>query len=659
MSDNKKFIKNDSEVKPRGFILFLIILGIIVIFVTFSNYMGTQKERLTLNEFRQILDEPPGQLENVVYKEGKGFTFTKKGDAKGKVYFVKVLETTEDTLISELLIKSNAELDGKNRLVSELLPHLLILGTVFFIIYFFFFRKIGQRGDGFMSFGKSKARFITPELCDTTFNDVAGINEAVEEVKEVVDFLKRPEAFDKLGGRLPRGVLIVGPPGVGKTLLAKAIAGEAEVPFLSISGSDFVELFVGVGASRVRDLFQKAKDNAPSIIFLDEIDAIGRRRGAGLGGGHDEREQTLNAILVEMDGFDRHSNVIIIAATNREDILDPALLRPGRFDRQIFVDLPDIKGREAILKVHARKIVMSDQVDLKIIARSTPMASGADLENILNEAALIAAMDGKTEVDSDAIEKAREKMLWGKEKKSRIMSEDDRRITALHECGHAICAKVLPEVDPLHKVSIIPRGTSLGMTMMLPERDEYAIGRKKFLGQVVVLLAGRAAEKLYANDITSGAADDLERATRLVRKMVCEWGMSDELGIISYHSNVDHVFLGNEITREQRHSEHTLKRIDDELESIIKVSFERAETILKGNKKAVSKIVEALLELETLDADQVDKLLKGGEVIEVKGRKEDTEEGEDRRHDTGREKKERKLSSKRSRKKSASKEQPR
>ena len=619
MYDDNKFKNSPGQEngsRPRGLFLFLIVLFSIVALVSIINLTGTTTKEINLDQFEAMVQSNPGELEDVVFKEGKGFEFQKKGDPKGIKYLVQVLDpTAESERVTDLIIKSGARPKRKNKFVSDILPHLLIVIGIFVLIYFLFFRKLGQRGEGFMSFGKSRAKLINPELCEITFDNVAGIDEAVEEVSEVVNFLRSPQEFNKLGGRLPRGILLVGPPGVGKTLLAQAIAGEAGVPFFSISGSDFVELFVGVGASRVRDLFQKAKEKAPAIVFLDELDAIGRRRGTGLGGGHDEREQTLNSILVEMDGFERQTNVIVMAATNREDVLDPALLRPGRFDRQIYVDLPDILGREEILRVHARKIIMNDDVDLKILARATPMASGADLENILNEAALIAVMDGKEDVDWESIEKAREKIFWGRERKSKVMPEEDRKTTALHESGHAVCAHILPEVDPLHKVSIIPRGRALGMTMMLPEKDQYSIGKKKFLGNVVVMLAGRAAEKLYADDITSGAGDDLEKATNLVRKMVCEWGMSDAIGLVNYDGNNDRVFLGSELTRERRHSEDTQQKIDREINDILNDSFTKAEDILTENKEVLFGMVKALLELETLDSEQVDSIFKGDDVL--------------------------------------------
>jgi len=621
MYDDKNFPKSPgsgTSSRPKGLFLFLTVLLSIVVLVSILNLTGSKSVNISLKEFKDMVNENPDELENVVFKEGKGFEFTKKGDPKGVKYIVSVLDkTAESDQITDLIFRTGATPKPKNKFISDILPHLLIILGVFVLIYFLFFRKLGQRGEGFMSFGKSRAKLVNPEMCEITFDDVAGIDEAVAEVKEVVNFLKSPQDFNKLGGRLPRGILLVGPPGVGKTLLAKSIAGEAGVPFFSISGSDFVELFVGVGASRVRDLFQKAKEKSPSIIFLDELDAIGRRRGTGLGGGHDEREQTLNSILVEMDGFERETNVIVMAATNREDVLDPALLRPGRFDRQIYVDLPDINGREEILRVHARKIIMSEGANLKTLARATPMASGADLENILNEAALIAVMDGKEEVDLEAIEKAREKVFWGREKKSKVMSEEDRKTTALHESGHAVCAKVLPEVDPLHKVSIIPRGRALGMTMILPEKDQYSVGKKKFLENIVVMLAGRAAEQVFADDITSGAADDLEKATNLVRKMVCEWGMSDAIGLVNYEGNNDRVFLGHELTRERRHSETTQQKIDNEINDILNERYKQAQSILKENKDILFRMVDGLLELETLNKEQVEAIFKGETVSQT------------------------------------------
>ena len=483
-------------------------------------------------------------------------------------------------------------------------------------IWFFFLRPMRAPGGGVLSFGKSRARLLSKERTQVTFDDVAGIDEAKEDVQEIIEFLKNPDKFRRLGGRLPRGVLLVGPPGTGKTLLARAIAGEANRPFFSISGSDFVEMFVGVGASRVRDLFRQAKERSPCIVFLDEVDAVGRRRGTGLGGGHDEREQTLNAILVEMDGFETDENIIVIAATNRPDVLDPALLRPGRFDRQVVVELPDVKGREAILKVHARKRRFADDVDLSRIARGTPGFSGADLENLINEAAIIAVMKGREAITIDDLEEARDKVMWGRQKRSRVMAEDEKRAVAYHESGHAILAKLLPEVEPLHKVTIVPRGAALGATMSLPERDIYLKRKKSLLGDITVLMGGRVSEELFCNDISSGAQSDFERATELARLMVCKWGMSETIGPVNYTESEEHLFLGREITRIKTMSEETSIMIDREIKRIIDECYERAKGLLTEKRDAVQCMVDALIKFEVLDVDQVDRILAGEELPE-------------------------------------------
>jgi len=491
-----------------------------------------------------------------------------------------------------------------------MLPWILILA----LLYYMFIRQLRNAGSGVLSFGRARARTANPEQTKTTFDDVAGIDEARDEVIEIIEFLRSPEKFRRLGGRVPRGVLLVGPPGTGKTLLARAIAGEAGRPFFSISGSDFVEMFVGVGASRVRDLFKQAKDHAPCIIFLDEIDAVGRRRGTGLGGGHDEREQTLNAILVEMDGFDSDLGVIVVAATNRPDVLDPALLRPGRFDRRIVVDLPDVKGREAILRVHARRMKLADGVDLKVIARGTPYFSGADLENLLNEAALLAVRRDLPAITMAELEEARDKVLWGPEKKSRVIAEEEKRLTAYHETGHAVVSKALPDVEPIHKVAIVARGMALGATMYLPDKDRYIMPRRRILSEITSLLGGRAAEEIFCDDITSGAQNDFERATELARMMVCRWGMSDSLGTVSYTENEEHLFLGREITRVQSVSEATAVAIDREIRSIIDQCHNHAREILSGQREAAERVVAALLKYESLDGSEVDTLLAGGEL---------------------------------------------
>ena len=507
-------------------------------------------------------------------------------------------------------------------------PFLLLLVLM---LYFFNrqMRAVNSR-EGIMPFlGSSTDKAQKTKKPDVTFDDVAGVEEAKEEVQEIVEFLKSPEKFQRIGGRIPRGVLLVGAPGTGKTLLAKAIAGEADVPFFSLCGSDFVELFVGVGASRVRDLFRKARENEPSIIFLDEIDAVGRKRGTGLGGGHDEREQTLNAILSEMDGFSRDEGVIIMAATNRPDVLDPALLRPGRFDREIVVDMPDVQGREEILEVHARKVRMAEGVDLRQIARGTPGFTGADLEALINEAAIRAAVEGQTEVRMSHLEGARDKVRFGREKKrSRVMSEEDRKMTAYHEAGHALVAKLHEYIEPLHKVTIIPRGVAMGMTMILPENDKYGLRRNECLGKLAMAMAGRVAEEMFCGDISSGAENDIENATALARKMITRWGMSESLGPISYSEEEQHVFLGNEITRGKRHSDHMAERIDEEVQTLLMDCYQTARHMCGENSEALQSIAQALLELETLKGDEVDALLQGTSVEELAERRAEEERQE-------------------------------
>jgi len=491
------------------------------------------------------------------------------------------------------------------------IPWILMLALLWFLLT----RAMrGPATGGVLAFGKSRAR-LSKRHAGVTFDDVAGVEEAKQELKEIIEFLKNPAKFERLGGRVPRGVLLVGPPGTGKTLLAKAVAGEADRPFFSISGSDFVEMFVGVGASRVRDLFRQAKENAPCIIFLDEIDAVGRRRGTGLGGGHDEREQTLNAILVEMDGFDSDDRVILIAATNRPDVLDPALLRPGRFDRQIVVDPPDINGREAVLRVHAKKIRLAPDVDLRQIARGTTSFSGADLANLINEAAILAVMKGKEYVETEDLEEARDKVMWGREKKSKAMSEEERRLVAIHEGGHAIVSKVIePDVDPIHKVAIVPRGMSLGATMYLPREDTYLTRRRKILGKITVALAGRAAEQIEIGDVTSGAQNDLEVASELARMMVCRWGMTEELGPINYSENEETLFLGREVTKVRNISEKTAEKIDEAIRRIIDECNGRAHDLLSEHKQALEALTEALLEYEVLSGHEVELLLEGKRI---------------------------------------------
>lgn len=495
------------------------------------------------------------------------------------------------------------------QIAAQVVPFLIIIG----LLYFLFVRQLRQAGKGALSFGKSRAKLLTRDRDKITFADVAGCDEAKEEVSEVVEFLKDPKKFTKMGGKIPKGILMVGPPGTGKTLLAKAVAGEADVPFFSISGSDFVEMFVGVGASRVRDMFEQGRKSAPCLIFIDEIDAVGRQRGAGLGGGNDEREQTLNSLLVEMDGFDTTEGVIIIAATNRPDVLDSALLRPGRFDRQIYVDLPDLVGREQILRVHARKITLAENVDLAVIARGTPGLSGAELANLLNEAALLAARRNKKKVEMIDVDDAREKVQFGRERR-RVMDDEEKKLTAYHEAGHALVQAVLDDGHmPVHKVTIIPRGHSLGSTMFIPKKDILTHAMKRMLNQIAMGLGGRIAEELVMGDVSSGAAGDIKQVTKIARHMVCDWGMSP-LGMIAYGESSDTVFLGREITRSQTYSEETARRIDAEVYRIVNEQYLRATEIITSRRDVLDKIAAALLEHETIEGKHVLEVLQFGEI---------------------------------------------
>jgi len=517
----------------------------------------------------------------------------------------------KDTLVNELLAKG-VEIRVKHRSsvwnsIWPILPFILIV--VFWVALF---RMMQQGPQSAISFGKARTREIQTKdkVRRVTFDDVAGIDEAKEELREVIEFLRDPTKFKRLGARIPKGIILVGPPGTGKTLLAKAVAGEANVPFFSISGSDFVELFVGVGAARVRDLFARAKRNAPAIVFIDELDAVGRYRGAGIGGGHDEREQTLNALLVEMDGFDPNEGIIVIGATNRPDILDPALLRPGRFDRKIVVNLPDVNGREAILKVHTRNVPLGEDVDLKKLAQGTPGFSGADLANMVNEAALIAAKKGKRQVNMEDFEEARDKVIMGPERRSLAMSPKEKRMIAYHEAGHALAALLLPEADPVHKVTIIPRGLALGTTQSLPTDDKHTFSKEYILSKIGALLAGRVAEKLVLNTVTTGAANDLEMATQLARKMVTEWGMSEKLGPVTFGKKEEHIFLGKEIGRPRDHSERIAELIDEEIRNIIHEQEQRIEKLLREHLPVLHKIAEKLLEKETLTGEEIRKILE-------------------------------------------------
>lgn len=594
---------NMNPVNKNIFIwLFIVLLGLFI----FNIYYKPKRayDTVIFSDFVEAVQSNniisvTIQGKNIIgtYKDGKEF----KSYAPDDPELVKILRQHS--------VKINAKPDEESGMWQNILiswfPMLLLIG-----VWIFFMRQMQAGGGKAMAFGKSKARLFTNKDNKVTFQDVAGVEEAKEELQEIIEFLVDPKKFTKLGGRIPKGVLLVGSPGTGKTLLARAIAGEANVPFFSISGSDFVEMFVGVGASRVRDLFNQGKKNAPCIIFIDEIDAVGRHRGAGLGGGHDEREQTLNQLLVEMDGFESNEGVIVMSATNRPDVLDPALLRPGRFDRQIVVSIPDVKGREAILKVHARKTLLAADVDLSIIARGTPGFSGADLENLVNEAALVAARKNKKEIEMDDFEHAKDKVLMGVERRSMIIPLQERKNTAFHEAGHALVAKMIPNSDPIHKVTIIPRGRALGLTQQLPIDERHTYSKEYLLDNITILLGGRVAEEIVLNHATTGAGNDIERATKIARKMVCEWGMSEKLGPLNYGKDEEHIFLGKEIGRHRDFSENTAQEIDEELRRIINNCHERAKGMLVKNIVALNNIANSLLEKEALDGQELDVIIK-------------------------------------------------
>jgi len=584
-----------------------LVIGLVVLTVVKQfDARQTTKDSIPYSEF--IESAKAGKVESAVI-EGRTIKWT----SSDKKRFVTT-SPGDIWMVSDLLkygVRVDAKAEEEQSFLAQVFiswfPMLLLIG-----VWIFFMRQMqgGGRGGAF-SFGKSKARMLDESNNTVTFADVAGCDEAKEEVAELVEFLRDPSKFQKLGGRIPRGVLMVGSPGTGKTLLAKAIAGEAKVPFFSISGSDFVEMFVGVGAARVRDMFEQAKKNAPCIVFIDEIDAVGRQRGAGLGGGNDEREQTLNQLLVEMDGFEGNAGVIVIAATNRPDVLDPALLRPGRFDRQVVVPLPDIRGREQILLVHMRKVPMAPDVKADIIARGTPGFSGADLANLVNEAALFAARSNKRLVDMDDFERAKDKIIMGAERRSIVMPEEERRNTAYHESGHAIVAKLLPKTDPVHKVTIIPRGRALGVTMQLPESDRYSMDRDRMLHMISVLFGGRIAEEVFMHQMTTGASNDFERATQIARDMVMRYGMSDLMGPMVYGENEGEIFLGRAITRTVNMSEETMKKVDAEVRKIIDGQYAVARKLLEDNRDKVEAMAKALLEFETIDAEQIDDIMAG------------------------------------------------
>lgn len=588
---------------PRNLIFWVVSLVLLILLWSFFP-TGPKAREFTFSEFMDQVEQKNVQEVTIQDNQAQGklkdLTSFKTTLPPQYADLIKVLRENQVNIVVKDTSRSNW--------LAILLNWFPILLLIFF--WFMFMRQMQAGGNKAMSFGKSRAKLFSPLQKKITFKDVAGVDEAKVELQEIIEFLKDPRKFQRLGGRIPKGVLLVGAPGTGKTLLARAVAGEANVPFFSISGSDFVEMFVGVGASRVRDLFDQAKKHAPCLIFIDEIDAVGRQRGAGLGGGHDEREQTLNQLLVEMDGFDSNEGIIVIAATNRPDILDMALLRPGRFDRRIVVPMPDVKGREEILNVHLRQVPLAEDVDLKVIARSTPGFSGADLANLINEAALLAARKGQNSVTMKDMEEAKDKVLMGVERRSMIISDEDKRNTAFHEAGHALVAALIPEADPIHKVTIIPRGLALGLTQQLPLSDRYTYTSDYLEAQLAVLMAGRATEEMILGKITTGAANDLEKATEIARKMVCQWGMSD-LGPLSFGERDDLIFLGRELAAHKNFSEHTAELIDAEVKKIISRCYERARDLIEKNRDKLLRIAEALLEKEILSSDEINELING------------------------------------------------
>ena len=614
--------KSGQPIASHGMLAWLFILGIICILIFFKDAPDNGKIRvLTYAELVKIIDSSQSMEGSIIYNpqapelkkiEGKYIPKLEEGASVQAEPVAFTIETSLTSEVQEKLLMAGLKMKEANLALQNLFLGILPFLLIALFIYYLLMRQIRSANRGASTFGRSRARMLNRDKNKTTFKDVAGVDEAVEEVRELAEYLKNPKKFQNLGGRIPRGILMVGSPGTGKTLLARAIAGEADADFFSISGSDFVEMFVGVGASRVRDMFEQARKHAPCLIFIDEIDAVGRSRGVGLGGGNDEREQTLNALLVEMDGFEGQEGIIIIAATNRPDVLDPALLRPGRFDRQVVVNLPDIKGREAILKVHAAKVKLAENVDLKIIARGTPGYSGAELANLLNEAALMAARANKFEIQMSDLEEARDKVRWGSERRSMALSEEEKRITAWHESGHAILNILLPHTDPLHKVTIIPRGQTLGVTMSLPEEDVRNRTRNQMLSMITMAMGGRIAEKMVTSDISTGAAGDIKMATQLARNMVCHWGMSDRLGPVLYGEDNEYILLGRDMVRGKEYSNETANLIDKEVKRLIDESYANAEDLIHTNKDKVELIANALLENETLSGEEVEYLMKNG-----------------------------------------------
>ena len=589
----------------RSFAFWMVLVVVVVLIWNFSTDFQARDESVSFSEFIRMVDS--GQVESVTLAGNEVSGSTTSGES-----FRSFAPPQYEGLVNKL-VERDVAVSAREAAGSPWATLLYTWGPLLLIVGFwiFFMRQVQTGGNRALSFGKSRAKLSSSSQKKVTFKDVAGVEEPKEELQEIIEFLKEPQKFQKLGGRIPKGVLLMGPPGTGKTLLARAVAGEANVPFFSISGSDFVEMFVGVGASRVRDLFEQGKKNAPCIVFIDEIDAVGRHRGAGLGGGHDEREQTLNQLLVEMDGFESNEGVILVAATNRPDVLDPALLRPGRFDRRIVVNRPDVKGREGILGVHTRKIPLSDDVDVHVLARGTSGFSGADLANLVNEAALNAARYNQKVVQMQDFEFAKDKVLMGSERRSMIISDEEKQVTAVHEGGHALLAVLLPHADPIHKVTIIPRGMALGVTQQLPVDDKHNYSRDYLNDQIAILLGGRLAEELTNGNVTTGAGNDLDRATDMARRMVCEWGMSESIGPLTYGKKEEQVFLGRDFAQSQDYSEGTAIRIDQEIKRIVTENYDRARDLLDSHRDELVRIAEELLIREVLDAEQVKRLAKG------------------------------------------------
>ena len=608
-------------------VAWIAILGGIMALILLRTHLTPQGEQLSQSDFLQKFSSnqiahatinfnsqssPLTPIAGSYYKVGRDGNIIKEAGKPVEVPFSSPNAMLTQKMLDQLLVSDKIEAGAPNAMLWSIGYQLLFFVGIGVLFWFFFIRQIKIAGKGALSFGRSKARMLAKDRNKTTFKDVAGIDEAIEEVSELVEFLKDPKKFQRLGGRIPKGVLIVGPPGTGKTLLAKAIAGEADASFFSISGSDFVEMFVGVGASRVRDMFEQARRNTPCLVFIDEIDAVGRSRGHGMGGGNDEREQTLNALLVEMDGFDTQEGIIIIAATNRHDVLDPALMRPGRFDRQVVVNLPDVRGREGILKVHAKNVKLAPEADLSIIARGTPGYSGAELANLLNEAALLAARLNKKSVGMSELEEARDKVRWGRERRSMAMSNEEKRATAWHEAGHALVNVLLKHVHPLHKVTIIPRGRALGVTMSLPKEDMLNMRKKQAIDSIILAMAGRIAEQYVTDDISSGAAMDIQQATQLARAMVMHWGMSEKLGNVLYGDSQEYVFLGRDFMRTKDYSEQTAQDIDAEVKRIIDEANQTAKALVESHRDKLEIIAHGLLEYETLDGVQVEEIIRTG-----------------------------------------------